>query len=103
MQQNLGLRTGEVVRGPIRSTIFAVGSVAYNERDVVLVQARSGGYVERLHVRAPLEVVRKGQPLIDLFIPDWVAAQEEYLATRRMQGAAVDGLTGAARQRMLLA
>ncbi|HEU4776928.1 MAG TPA: efflux RND transporter periplasmic adaptor subunit [Telluria sp.] len=103
MQQNLGLRTGDVMRGPIRSALSAVGSVAYNERDVVLVQARSGGYVERLHVRAPLEVVRKGQPLIDLFIPEWVAAQEEYLATRRMQGAAIDGLTSAARQRMLLA
>ena len=103
MQQNLGVRTGAVTRGPIMTAMSAVGSVAYNERDVVLVQARSGGYVERLHVRAALDPVRKGQPLLDLFVPDWVAAQEEYLTTRRMPGACTDGLTSAARQRMLLA
>ncbi|WP_426212119.1 efflux RND transporter periplasmic adaptor subunit [Massilia sp. TWP1-3-3] len=103
MQQNLGVRTGAVVRRPIMAAMSAVGSVAYNERDMVLVQARSGGYVERLHVRAALDPVRKGQPLVELFVPDWVAAQEEYLATRRIPGAATDGLTSAARQRMLLA
>jgi Cu(I)/Ag(I) efflux system membrane fusion protein len=103
MQQNLGVRMGAVTRARMGTTTAVVGSVAYNERDVALVQARSGGYVERLYVRAPLEVVRKGQPLLALFVPDWVAAQEEYLAARRMAGAGTDGLASAARQRMLLA
>ena len=103
MQQNLGVRTAAVTRGRLGTAMTAVGSVAYNERDVALVQARSGGYVERLWVRAPLDLVRKGQPLLDLFVPDWVAAQEEYLAARRMPGAGSDSLAGAARQRMLLA
>ena len=103
MQQSLGMRTGPVTRARLGSAISAVGSVAYNERDVALVQARSAGYVERLHVRAPLDAVRKGQPLLELFIPDWIAAQEEYLATRRIPGAASDGLQSAAKQRMLLA
>jgi Cu(I)/Ag(I) efflux system membrane fusion protein len=103
MQQSLGLRTGPVTLArPVRA-MQAVGSVAYNERDVALVQARSSGYVERLHVRAPLDLVRKGQPLVALFIPDWIAAQEEYLAARRIPGAATDGLARAAKQRMLLA
>src|SRR5258707_3412327 len=48
VQQNLGVRTAEVIRGGMTSTIEAVGSVAYNERDVALVQARSNGFVERL-------------------------------------------------------
>ena len=103
MQQSLGVRTAAVTRGRLSTAVTAVGSVAYNEREVVLVQARSGGYVERLHVRAPLDLVRKGQPLLELFVPDWVAAQEEYLAARRMPGAASDSLASAARQRMLLA
>ena len=55
MQQNLGVRTAEVKSGSMTSTVEAVGSVAYNERDVAVVQARSNGFLERLHVRAPLD------------------------------------------------
>jgi Cu(I)/Ag(I) efflux system membrane fusion protein len=47
-----------------------------------VVQARATGFVERLHVRATLDRVRAGQPLADLYVPDWVAAQEEFLAVR---------------------
>src|SRR5712692_857287 len=103
VQQNLGIRTAEVTKGNLASAVVAVGSVAYNERDVALVQARSNGFVERLYVRAPLDPVRKGQPLAELYVPDWVAAQEEYLSVKRMQGNGVDTLIGGARQRMRLA
>jgi len=57
--------------------------VAFDERTVTLVQSRTPGYVEKLFVRAPLDSVRKGQPLAQLFVPDWAGAQEEYLALRR--------------------
>jgi Cu(I)/Ag(I) efflux system membrane fusion protein len=103
VQQNLGIRTAEVTRSTIAPLIEAVGNVAYNERDVFVVQARSSGFVERLYVRAPLDPVRKGQPLAELYVPDWIAAQEEYLAVRRMQGAGTEALVEAARQRMRLA
>ena len=103
VQQNLGIRTAEVKRGSLPTTVTAVGSVAYNERDVALVQARTGGFVERLHVRAPLDRVRKDQPLVDLYIPEWIAAQEEFFSVRRMQGRGADALVDAARQRMRLA
>ncbi|MFC3108382.1 efflux RND transporter periplasmic adaptor subunit [Undibacterium arcticum] len=103
VQQNLGIRTAEVAKGNLTSAVEAVGSVAYNERDVALVQARSNGFVERLLVRAPLDPVRKGQALAELYVPDWVAAQEEYLSVRRMQGNGVSGLLDGARQRMRLA
>jgi membrane fusion protein, copper/silver efflux system len=103
VQQNLGMRTAKVTSGRLASTLAAVGSVAYNERDVALVQARSGGFIERLHVRAPLDRVRKGQALLELYSPDWIAAQEDYLAARRMQGSGAEGLAGASRERMRLA
>lgn len=106
VQQNLGIRIAEVTKGNLASAIETVGSVAYNERDVAMVQARSNGYVERLYVRAPLDPVKKGQPLAELYVPDWVAAQEEYLsvklATERLAGAHTTGLLDAARQRMRL-
>ncbi|NML59823.1 efflux RND transporter periplasmic adaptor subunit [Massilia sp. RP-1-19] len=103
VQQNLGIRTAEVTRGSLSRAIEAVGSIAYNERDVALVQARSNGYVERLFVRAPLDPVKKGQPLAELYMPDWVAAQEEFLAVKRMRGVGTESLADAARQRMRLA
>jgi Cu(I)/Ag(I) efflux system membrane fusion protein len=107
VQQNLGIRTAEVRQGRMASTLEAVGSVAYNERDVAVVQARSSGFLERLHVRAPLDPVRKGQPLAELYVPEWVAAQEEYLSARqiatRSDAAGLGGLADAARQRLRLA
>ncbi|QOY92984.1 efflux RND transporter periplasmic adaptor subunit [Massilia sp. UMI-21] len=59
VQQNLGIRTAEVTRGKLAISVEAVGTVAWNERDVALVQARSAGFVERLFVRAPLDPVKK--------------------------------------------
>src|SRR3954462_151246 len=103
MQQNLGVRLAEVRKGTLAPTVEAVGTVAYNERDAALVQARANGYVERLHVRATLDPVRKGQPLAELYVPDWVAAQEEYLSARRMAGTRLEPLVEGALQRMRLA
>ena len=106
LQQNLGVRIVEVKRGTLERAVEAVGSVAYNERDVAVVQARSNGYLEQLHVRAALDPVRRGQQLAELYLQDWVAAQEEYLAARRIHARAgdkrFDGLIDGARQRMRL-
>jgi Cu(I)/Ag(I) efflux system membrane fusion protein len=77
-----------------------VGSIAFNERDQAVVQARATGYVEHLYVRATLDAVRQGQPLADLYVPDWIAAQEEFLSVRRMQGTDLAALVDGARQRM---
>ena len=103
MQQSLGIRTSEVTKGSVTPVVEAVGSVAYNERDVAVVQARSNGFVEKLYVRAPLDPVRKGQPLAELYVPDWVAAQEEYLSVRRLAGTRMESIIDGARQRMRLA
>ena len=100
IQQNLGLRTAEVVEAMLSPQVSAVGSIAYNERDQAVVQARATGYVEKLHVRATLDRVAKGQALAELYVPDWIAAQEEFLSLRRMQGSDLAPLVDGARQRM---
>jgi len=100
IQQNLGVRTAEVTEGILSPQVSAVGSIAFNERDQAVVQARATGYVEKLYVRATLDPVRQGQPLADLYVPDWVAAQEEFLSVRRMQGTELASLVDGARQRM---
>ena len=103
LQQSLGLRTAEVRKGALAARVEVVGNVAYDERKAEVVQARANGFVERLFVRAPLDAVRKGQPLAELYVPDWVAAQEEYLSARRMAGTRLASLVDGARQRMRLA
>ena len=100
IQQNLGVRTAAVTQGTLSPQVSAVGSIAFNERDQVIVQARATGYVERLHVRATLDRVAKGQPLAELYVPEWIAAQEEFLSVRRMQGTDLAALVDGARQRM---
>ncbi|NYG33035.1 efflux RND transporter periplasmic adaptor subunit [Sphaerotilus montanus] len=100
LQQNLGVRTVPVTEGTLSPPVTAVGSIAFNERDQATVQARATGYVERLHVRATLDRVAKGQALAELYVPDWIAAQEEFLSVRRMQGTDLAPLVEAARQRM---
>jgi Cu(I)/Ag(I) efflux system membrane fusion protein len=100
IQQNLGVRTAEVTEGTLSPQVSAVGSIAFNERDQAIVQARATGYVERLQVRATLDRVTKGQPLAELYVPDWIAVQEEFLSVRRMQGTDLSALVDGARQRM---
>jgi Cu(I)/Ag(I) efflux system membrane fusion protein len=103
VQQNLGVRTARVTRGALVRTIDATATVGYDEREVVLVSARANGFIERLRVRALLDPVCKGQPLAELYVPDWVAAQEEYLAVKNLKSADSADLREGARQRMRLA
>jgi Cu(I)/Ag(I) efflux system membrane fusion protein len=103
VQQNLGVRTSEVIRGTLDRPIEATATVGYDERDVALVQARANGFMEHLRVRATLDPVRKGEPLADLYVPDWVAAQEEYLAVKGLMSPGAADLQEGARQRMRLA
>ena len=97
--QNLGMRTASVTRGSLTPKLEASGVLAFNERDVSIVQARAAGFVERVFSRAPGDVVAVGSPLVDLLVPEWSGAQQEFLALKKSGDAA---LTDAARQRMQL-
>jgi Cu(I)/Ag(I) efflux system membrane fusion protein len=100
--QNLGIRTAEARPGSLAPRLTAVGNVGWNERSVVLVQPRAAGFVEKLHVRAPLDAVREGDPLVEILFPEWAAAQEEFLLLRRLATPDGQALRDAARQRLVL-
>ena len=100
VQQNLGVRTAPVVTDVLVRTLEVPASVAFNEREVRVLEARAASFVERVHVRATLDRVHRGQPLADLYSPDWVAAQEEFLTVKHLEAGAE--LLDAARQRMRL-
>jgi len=100
--QNFGIRTAEVREGTLDTGFSAVGAVGIDERMIVAVQARSPGYVEKLHVRAQYDGVAAGAPLVDLYVPDWLAAEEELLALRASAQPGAAALADAARQRLRL-
>src|SRR3546814_13243459 len=97
--QNLGARIVEAQVGTLPSGITATGIVDYNARDVAIVQARAGGFVQRVYGLAPDDIVRAGAPIADVLVPEWGGAQQEYLALRRTGN---DALARAARQRVVL-
>jgi membrane fusion protein, copper/silver efflux system len=99
--QNLGIRMGKVARRALSSRLDAVGSVAFDERLVEVVQARVSGYVTRLYVKTPLEGVRRGQALAEILAPEWLAAQQDYLALLDAPSSA-QLIRDAARQRLVV-
>ena len=99
--QNLGVRTIEAKSGTLDRRFEAVGSVGWNDRAVVVLQARTPGFVEKLYARAPLDPVAKGAPLVELHVPEWAAAQEEYLALLKSDAPGATELRPAARERLL--
>ena len=77
--QNMGIKTETVQRRDLSKTIRAVGTVAYNEEKLFTINSKISGWIEKLYVNSTGQVVRKGQPLMDIYSPDLVSAQEEYL------------------------
>lgn len=98
-KQSLGIRTASAELTSLASHLTVTGTIAFNERNVAIVQARSAGFVQRVHGRAPGDVVGAGAAIADLLIPAWGGAQTEFLAVKGTGDAA---LAAAARQRLML-
>ena len=97
--QNLGIRIVEARMGSLSAPLNVTGSIDFNQRDIAIIQARSGGFVARVYARAPGDVVRAGAPIADVQLPEWGGAQTEFLAVKRLGR---PDLTAAARQRLKL-
>jgi Cu(I)/Ag(I) efflux system membrane fusion protein len=98
-RQSLGIRSVEAKMGSLATTLDVTGTIDFNQRDVAIIQARSGGFVQRVYARAPGDVVRAGASIADLLLPDWGGAQTEFLSVKRL---GKPDLTAAARQRLRL-
>ena len=81
--QNMGVRTAPVVRKPLTKTIRAFGNITYDERRLHAVNTKFDGWIEKLHVNYVGQSVTKGQALFDIYSPDLVTAQQEYLLALR--------------------
>jgi len=97
--QRLGITFARATEQPVRSSVRAVGVLKYAEPNLVYVNARVGGWVERLYADYVGKRVERGDPLLALYSPDLVSAQEEYLLARRLKD---DTLAASARRRLAL-
>lgn len=79
IQQSMGVRTALVEARDLQRSLRTVGLVAYDESRQYVINSKVDGWIERLHVNQSGQAVRKGQPLLDIYSPDLVVAQQEYL------------------------
>lgn len=76
---NLGVRTVSAQYKSLHNQINTVGYVTYDEDKLVHIHPRVDGWIEKLYVKTVGSMVKKGQPLYDLYSPELVNAQEEFL------------------------
>ena len=112
-QQISGVRFGNVEVKNLERAIRTVGRFEFDEKKLSTVNPKIGGWIEELYVDYTGKMVRKGQPLLSIYSPDLVAAQEEVLLAlkaKKILGASPiadvaeggDRLLQGARRRLLL-
>jgi len=97
--KRLGIAFARAAMRPISAGTRAVGTLTYAEPRREYVNARVMGWVEKLYADYQGKPVRKGQPLLALYAPELLSAQEEYLSAKRLGDSS---LMAAARRRLTL-
>lgn len=96
--RTFGVTFGSVEERTLESDVRAVGTVAFDETRTAQVVPKIGGYLERLYADFTGQPVRKGQPLVEIYSPELVAAEQELLLAARVArsigGSAVPGVPG---------
>jgi Cu(I)/Ag(I) efflux system membrane fusion protein len=102
--RRIGVAYATAERKVVDHTVRTVGTVTYDETRIVDVNPKIEGWVERLYVDFTGAPVRRGQPLLALYSPMLVSAQEELILARRLldESAAEPGSRTAERARQLL-
>ncbi|MCK4709631.1 MAG: efflux RND transporter periplasmic adaptor subunit, partial [Gammaproteobacteria bacterium] len=81
--QKLGVKTKKVEKGRLFKYIKTVGYVTYDEQRVKTITAPANGWVENLSVRRAGLQVKKGQLMMELYSPDFVKVQKEFIAAQK--------------------
>ena len=81
--QKLGVRVEPAGRRALRRTVRAVGTINPDERRLHAMSTKFEGYIQKLYVNTTGQYVRRGEPLMEIYSPDLVTAQQEYLIALR--------------------
>ena len=89
--QKLGVKTETAGLRELIRTVRAVGTVQVDERQLYTVAPKFEGWIERLHANTTGQYVKQGEALMEVYSPDLVTAQQEYLIAWRGIEAVRDG------------
>lgn len=81
--QNMGVRMGIVTRDDFNRIILTVGKVEFDEELLYIVNTKISGWIEELYVNYEGAEVEIGDPLLEIYSPELVSTQEEYLLAVR--------------------
>ncbi|HBI46226.1 MAG TPA: efflux RND transporter periplasmic adaptor subunit [Planctomycetales bacterium] len=99
IQQRIGVTIGAVEKAPLKMSIRAVGIVQADETKINHVHLKTEGWVTKLSVDYTGQVVKKGDPLLAIYSPDFVTTQQNYRDARKSGQASMADLS---RQRLEL-
>ena len=77
--QNIGVRSEMIAKRVLKREIRAVGRVTYDEKKVAYINTKVGGWIEKLYVDYEGQEVQKEDPLLEIYSPELVSTQQEYL------------------------
>jgi Cu(I)/Ag(I) efflux system membrane fusion protein len=78
-QQLIGVKTVKVSLKPIQKVIRTVGRIEADERKLATINTKVEGWIEKLHVDYTGRYVKKGEPLVEIYSPELLATQQEFL------------------------
>ncbi len=93
--RRIAARTVVAERIPFAREVRAAGNVTADETRLTQVHTKTGGWVEKLWANAVGETVRRGEPLLEIYSPELLAAQEEYLVALRARDRLAESPTAA--------
>jgi Cu(I)/Ag(I) efflux system membrane fusion protein/cobalt-zinc-cadmium efflux system membrane fusion protein len=80
--QSIGVKTGVVEFRPVDDEIRTVGNVEADETRLADVEVRFAGWIQKVYADAMYKVVRQGQPLLTIYSPELVTAEQDYLVAK---------------------
>ncbi len=89
VEQNIGVKTVKVQRGDLWRKVRTVGYVEYDEDSISHIHVRTEGWVEKLMVRAVGDRVTKGQLLLEIYSPQLIRAQQDFIRVATKDGASL--------------
>jgi Cu(I)/Ag(I) efflux system membrane fusion protein len=78
-QRMIGVKTATAEVRPLSRHIRTIGRIEYDERRLTTINTKFEGWIEKLHVNATGELVKKGEPVADIYSPELYATQQEFL------------------------
>ncbi len=89
--RRIGVTYAPVLLGPLETEIRTVAQVTFDETRMKTISPKIDGWVEELYVNYTGQPVQPGQPLLSIYSPMLVSAQQELLLARRLTTDVADG------------